>query len=114
MKTWVAFAVVLVLGVVPARAQQQASETSEIELLRLEQDVDKTLLQEALLALGRKSMSQTPDRPGPDAAKQREQETVALRKFIDDKKEAYTRRADELKRKREELSAARRAQSRTP
>lgn len=115
MKAWTAFALVLVLGVVPANAEaqeqdkkpedNQASVSSRIELLELEQDVDKTLLHDAMLQLGRSSLRQMPDRPGfDDRMRERQQANVAaLKEVIEEKKHAYTRRSDELKKLRAEL-----------
>jgi len=113
MKTCTAFALLLVLGVIPAKAQEQdkkpeenqASVSSRIELLELEQDVDKTLLHDAMLQLGRSSLRKMPDRPGFENRFMEAQQAnvAALKELIEDKKHAYTRRSDELKKLRAEL-----------
>jgi hypothetical protein len=110
MKTTTAFAALLVLAVAPAGAQQptrepekRASEPAEIELLELEQVADKTLLREAMLLVGQRSLKQARDQPVSDADRQRDHEyLVTLKRFIEEKKQAYTERAAVLKNKRAE------------
>jgi hypothetical protein len=112
MKIWPAFAMVLALGVIPARAQQQANEPEksisqdgEIELLELEQEVDKTLLREALLLLGRARMRPLQEQGKVEEFREREAEAVAaLKEYIEQKKHTFTRRSDELKKRRAELA----------
>jgi len=107
MKTWTAFALLLVLAPTPAKAQQakepekKASDTAEIEMLELKQDVDKTLLREALLLLGRGREGMT--QSGGRAERREAGEIDALKKFVDEKEHAYIQRAGELTKRRAEL-----------
>src|SRR5262249_50093504 len=88
---------------VPASAQPPA----EIELLELEQDVDKTLLREAMLNLGRLTLSQATAQEVPaELRKRHAAEVEALKEFIAEKKDAFSRRSDELKGKRAGLAKA--------
>lgn len=129
MKTLAAFAVLLVLAVVPSRADDKITTLrdeiehlqihrgdedkgsalqGEIELLQIQQDVDKTLLREAMMVAGRARFVRMADRPDTDEAKKRaavEAEVVEV--FIREKQEAVLRRTAELKKKANELSAAR-------
>lgn len=95
MKHLTAFALV-VLSCAPATAQQPTSPRPPIEneLLEMEQDVDKTLLREALLLQGRMGMKVGPE--GESAQKQSAANEVALRDFIARKKESILARAAEL------------------
>ena len=106
MKHLAPFALLLLLGGNPARAQQQQpapTQGSRIrrELLELEQEVDKTLLREAMLALGRKELRPTSERPGDDPAKLRDEEDIKrLRFFIEEKKAAIEERSSALDKAR--------------
>src|SRR3954451_4311578 len=108
MRTRFVFAAVLALGIVTAKAQQQANEPEtpvsqdgEIELLQLEQEVDKTLLREGMLRLGRAGMrpGKIEEDRGPEA-----EAVAALKKYIEEKKHAFTQRSEELKKRRVELA----------
>lgn len=90
----------VVLFSVSATAQQPASprQAIEQELLELEQDVDKTVLREALLLQARNDLKGAPG--GEQNKKQWVQDAVALRDFIDSKKHAIIARAAELSDKR--------------
>jgi hypothetical protein len=109
MKRLTAFAMV-VLSCAPAtaqtspRAQQPAVQRQaqaqaqgiEVELLEMEQDVDKSILREALLLLGRAGMT-----PGPQQGKlQADEDVAAMRAFVEKKKEAIIARDAELKKRR--------------
>jgi hypothetical protein len=88
----------------PGRPQQ--AQSIELELMELEQDVDKTLLREALLLQGRTDMKAAPDTAPED--KEFERHAKALRDFIDKKKGAIIERATRLTKTR---GASRRAQA---
>src|SRR4051812_44358676 len=86
MKTWPAFSVLLVLCVGTSRAQEKPApildDKVELELAELEQDVDKTLLREAMLLLGRKGLVPLSERPTSEEARQREDEdTLVLKNY---------------------------------
>lgn len=99
MKRLTAFALVAFFCV-PATAQQPTSpgQSIEHELLEMEQDVDKTILREALMLQGRRSMKTTPD--ALPEKKLFDEETAALRGFIASKKDAIIARAAELTKSR--------------
>jgi hypothetical protein len=106
MKTLPVVALLLVLGGPSARAQQQnptpVVDRAQLELLELEQDVDKTLLKEAMLLLGRKELRPLSERPSAEGAKHREEADVAnLQKFIVTRKEAITERSAAMTKARE-------------
>jgi hypothetical protein len=102
MRTWAALAVFLTLCV-PATAQPPG----EVELLELEQDVDKTLLREAMLNLGRLDLKQATGRDVTDGVRKRDAaDAEALKQFIAEKKHAFSRRSDVLKEKRAESAKA--------
>lgn len=110
MKIWPAFAVLLVLGGVPAHADDKDEATSlrrEIEAMKFGRDINKTLLREALLQVGRRAMKQITDPPPntDEARKRTEQEFVAWRAFLHEKEKAVVERTDQLERKTTELSA---------
>jgi hypothetical protein len=100
MRILAAAALLLLLGA-QANAQTSAQPAPprkpsiRFELLELEQEVDKSVLREAMLQLGRKAM-----KPAPAAeAEKADQaaEVAALRGCIDEKKRAIIERSDELK-----------------
>jgi hypothetical protein len=93
-----AFALVVIVCV-PAMAQQQSPQRRPVEreLLDIEQEVDKTLLREALLLQGRARMKGVPDDKAE--AKQYEKDAKVLEEFIARKKEAITERAAEVTNK---------------
>src|SRR5262249_21954315 len=107
MRSWTALAVRLAFSV-PATAQPpRASEPGEGEVLELGQDVDKTLLREGMLELGRSALIQTTGQEVPDEVRKRYAvEVEALKEFIAVKTDAFTWRSDELKAKRAELAKA--------
>src|SRR5262245_37545676 len=99
MKPWAAFAALLLFGVVPTLAQQSpeslersATVRGEMDVLELEQEVDKQLLREAMLTLGRASLSQG----GDEATRRLNKDT--LEDFVQSKKLVVLKRAVELKR----------------
>jgi hypothetical protein len=103
----VATIAVVVLLCVPAKAQfgggqgrpqQPQAQNIELELLELEQDVDKTLLREALLLQGRTDMKAAPD-TAPDN-KEFERNAKALHEFIGKKKDAIVARTAEVRKTR--------------
>jgi hypothetical protein len=103
MKSLPSFALVVLFGVpataqqLPAQRQPPAQRLSiEVELLELEQEVDKSILREALSLLGRKGMI-----PSPSLANTKDADDVAvLRDFVAKKKEAIITRAAELGKSR--------------
>jgi hypothetical protein len=110
----------LVLGGVPVKAQfggapgaggpqQQPAtrreENVQIKLLEIAQDVDETLLREAMLKLGRLAMTPKSDQPDVESARERkeaEAEKDALTRFIEQKRRDITERAAELRKTRAE------------
>ena len=103
MKTWPALAVLLVLAVAPSWAQEQPApdqdDKVQLELAELEQDVDKTLLREAMLLLGRKGLMPSSERPTSDEDRRREAEDAhQLEEYIQRKKQALIERSAELKK----------------
>ncbi len=109
-----ASALLLAFGI-PARAQQQPApprnENVQTELIELEQDVDKALLREAMMLLGRKNLKPSSERPTSDEARKREAEDAAvLEDYIQRKKQAIIERAGELRKGRAESFRARMAQ----
>jgi chromosome segregation ATPase len=82
----------------PAQQPQPRRQGIELELLELEQDVDKALLREALTLQGRRSMKVAPDAPAE--RDQLEKEAAALSAFIANKKDAIIARAAELTKPR--------------
>src|SRR4051794_12919486 len=109
MKTWTALALLLILGGVSARAEDNdkvATLRGEIELSEIERDVDKELLREAMMLAGRARMRETADRTDSVEARKRSQaESDALEVFIQTKKVAVVERTAELKKKASEVSA---------
>ena len=110
MKIFAAVASLLVLGSIQAPAQQpqpapSQDEKVQLELLEIEQDVDKTLLREAMLTLGRKGQVRTPE----VAQKREAAETDLLKDYIAEKKTAIIGRAADLQKLRAESSRVRRA-----
>jgi hypothetical protein len=104
MKTPTAFTVVLTLGIVSALADEPDKVNAlrgEVEVLQIQQDVDKTLLNEALLLVGRARMKLIAETARTGAAV----ENTALEAFIKEKSEAVAKRAAELKGKAFELAA---------
>src|SRR5258707_10086876 len=105
MKILTPFALLLLLGY-PVMAQQGQPAPSEdntvrTELLMLEQDVDKTLLREAMLQLGRKALIPRSERPIDAEAKKREEsDTRSLQDFIESKKAAIAERSTEMRKMR--------------
>src|SRR5947209_1470186 len=97
MKTCALIAVSLVLGVDSARADEPDKLTSlrgEIEFLEIEHDVDKTLMREAMLNLGRNTMAGLAGSPPTEAMRLRiEAELAGLEKFIAAKKVALLDRS---------------------
>src|SRR4051794_6112202 len=101
MKCLSSFASVI-LFCIPAAAQQPPAQgqtptqrqSIEVELLELEQDVDKSILREALLLLGRQGMMPSPQ-PGVNRA---DEEVAALRDFVARKKQAIIARAAEMEK----------------
>lgn len=110
MKTLAAFAVLLVLGVLPARAEDDdkvATLRGELQLLELGRDVDKALLREAMMTAGRAAMGQTAKRPDSEEARKRfAVESAALDEFIKAKSEAVLKRTAVLEKRTAELAAA--------
>ncbi len=103
MKTWSAVAILLVLAIVPSRAQEKPSpdvdESVHLDFLELEQDVDKTLLREAMLLQGRNGLKPSSERPSSDDDRRRaEVDNHRLREYIQAKKQAIGQRSDELKK----------------
>ncbi|WP_435009690.1 hypothetical protein P12x_000939 [Tundrisphaera lichenicola] len=125
MRYLTGFALVLALGMVPARGQQGApapKPSVEIELLEIEQDVDKALFREALMLEGRQGLQplmpwggmaeeiqrRLPEeiqRRLPEEMKRRMEEgSLRLRDFIGSKRAAIVERAARLKKLRQEES----------
>ncbi|GAC1450402.1 MAG: hypothetical protein NVSMB9_34820 [Isosphaeraceae bacterium] len=109
MKTWTAFALLLVLGSLPVLADEKdkvATLRGEIELLKIQRDVDKTLLREAMLLEGRRVMKPRTTPPNDDRARKLvEEEQVILKNFIDRKRDDLVKRTLELGSKASELAA---------
>jgi hypothetical protein len=104
MKTLTAFTVVLTLGIVSALADEPDKANAlrgEIEVLQIQQDVDKTLLNEALLLVDRARLKLMAETARTEAAVK----NTALEVFIKEKSEAVAKRAAELKGKAFELAA---------
>jgi hypothetical protein len=103
---------------VPARAQQQSppqAEKVQSELLELEQEVDRTLLREAMLLLGRKGLRPSSERPTSDEARKREAEdAVVLEEYIQRKKRDIVERANSLREMRSEAIRVSRAPTARP
>ena len=98
MKTRLALAALLALAVAPSEAQEP-DESVRLELAELEQDVDKTLLREAMLLLGRKALVPSSERPTSDEDRKREAEDARqLEEYIQRKKQALIQRSAELKK----------------
>jgi spore germination protein GerM len=105
MKILPPFALLLLLGypVMAQQAQPAPSEDNTVrtELLMLEQDVDKTLLREAMLQLGRKALIPRSERPNDaDARKREESDARHLMDFIESKKVTIAERATEMRKLR--------------
>jgi hypothetical protein len=108
VKTLPVLTLLLILVSPSARAQQQPNppldDRVQLELLELEQDVDKTLLKEAMLLLGRKELRPLAERPTVEGAKHREERDVeSLMKFIATRKDAITERSAALSKARREV-----------
>jgi hypothetical protein len=116
MKTCALLAVVLVLAVDPVRADEPDKLTSlrgEIEFLEIEQDVDKTLLREAMLNLGRNTMAGLAGSPPTEERKMRiEAELAGLEKFIAAKKAAVLERSAVLRARALEVAELQKAAAR--
>jgi hypothetical protein len=85
------------------------------ELLELEQDVDKTLLREAMLLLGRKGLRPSSERPTSGEARDREAEDAeVVEAYIKQKKKAIVERASLLRDMRSEASRVSRAPTTRP
>lgn len=117
MKRLAATALLLVFGGVPAHAQFGGSggtppkpatrreENVQLRLLEIAQEVDETLLREAMLTLGRLNMTAKPDQPDAESTRKRKDldaEKGALTEFIEQRTHAITERAAELAKKRAE------------
>jgi hypothetical protein len=105
MKTWPAFAILLVLGLAPSRAQEKPAPAQddrvELKLAELEQDVDLTLIREAMLLRGRKGLVPLSKRPTSDEDRRREEEdTLDLEKYIQGKKQDIIERSARLESKK--------------
>ncbi|SIO56779.1 hypothetical protein SAMN05444166_5293 [Singulisphaera sp. GP187] len=96
MKSLAAFALVLLLLCAPALAQQASRQPQspgiEFELIEIAQDVDKTILREALMVQGRQGLKAE--------ANLSEKEANALSEFIAKKKADIIARAAELGKSR--------------
>src|SRR4051812_33257524 len=102
MKTRIIFAVLLLLAGVPTRANDEddgnkaARSPGDLELMEIAQEVDKALLREAMLQIGRQRM----ELPGPGDQRQLSAARADhLEHFINEKKQAIVARAAELKQK---------------
>jgi hypothetical protein len=109
MKFLTAFALLCALGVSSASAQQGqpatlSVETVQIEILEIEQDVDKTLLKEALLTLGRKDMMTS-------SVILSLKDTEALKDQAEKLKASIIKRSSEIKTLKEATIRARREQA---
>lgn len=100
MKTWTALALLLALGVAPAKGQgrteepeKTASLPAEIELLELEQDVDRGLIREALVTIARSSVRRR-------SVSSDDKELDALKEFVEVTKHHFLARAAEIRTKR--------------
>jgi hypothetical protein len=113
MKILAAFTLLLGLGLAPARAQQPApppDDKAQLELLELEQEVDKTLLREAMLLLGRKGLKPASERPTTDEARQRDdRDSHTLEVYIQERKQKMAERSAASKVIRAEANRVRTA-----
>lgn len=92
-------------GGTPPKPATRREENVQLKLLEIAQEVDETLLREAMLTLGRLSMAPKLDQPDAESARQRkglDAEKEALTQFIEQRTHAITERAAELAKKRAE------------
>jgi len=102
MKTWTVLAMMIVLGGVRVGAQEPAAASDDrvlLELLELEQDVDKTLLREAMLLVGRSGIKRSPDKEDFPGARMGALQVEDLKAYIADKKSSIIARSAELKKR---------------
>ena len=81
-----------------------AEQRTRVALLELEFDVDRTLLREAMLKLGKEELEQSISPAKGDGAEGAAKALLMVRKYIDQKKHALVRQGIELNMRKQELA----------